>query len=93
MVAGLADVEDGVEVGSLARRGEHGAHAPLQCADFLGHGIVGGILQSGIEVALLLQVEEQCHLVAVLIFEGGALNNGEFDGFAVFRLIARVDAE
>ena len=93
VVAGLADVEDGIEVGGLSRRGEHGTHTAFEGGDAACHGIVGRVLETRVEVALLLQVEEQRHLVAVLIFEGGALNNGEFDGFAVFRLIARVDAE
>ena len=77
MVASLADVEDGIERGGLPGGGEHAAHAALEGVDLGGHGIVGGVGQSGVEVALVLEVEEACHLLAGVILEGGTLVDGQ----------------
>ncbi len=55
VVASLADVEYGIEVGSLTAGCQHGAHATFELSDFLCHSIVGRVLESGIEIALLLQ--------------------------------------
>ena len=71
MVASLTDIEDGIEVGSLSAAGQHSPHATLQRGNLGGDGVVGGILQTGIEVALLLQVEELRHLVGIVVFKGG----------------------
>ena len=88
VVAGLADVEHCVEVGCLAAGGEHASHTAFQ-RGYLGcHGIVGGILQPCIEIAVFLQVEELGHLVGVVILEGGALDDGRLDGLAVAGLVA-----
>ena len=54
VVASLTDVEQGVEVGSLARRCQHGAHAAFEGCNFGSHGVVRRVLQAGVEVALLL---------------------------------------
>ena len=85
VVARLADVEHGVEVGRLPRGGQDGPHAPFQPCDFVGHGVAGGVLQAGIEIARVFQVEEPGHLVAVVVFEGGALVDGEHARLAVLR--------
>ena len=86
MVAGLTDVEDGIEIGSLSAAGEHCAHTALERGNLAGHGIVGGVLQTGIEIAFLLQVEEHGHLLRIIIFERRTLNNGQHAGVAVLGL-------
>ena len=63
MAARLTDIEESIEVGSLAAAGEHGTHSTLELGYLLGHGIIGGVLQAGVEVALLLQVKQHGHLV------------------------------
>ena len=93
VVAGLTDVEDGIEVGCLTRRGQHSAHTAFEGGNLRGHRVVGGILQASVEVALLLQVEEVGHFFRVVILERGALDDGEHARFAVLGLPACLYAE
>ncbi len=93
VVAGLADVEHGIEVGSLTAAGEHASHASFEGGDFLCHGIVGGILQTCIEIALFLQVEELCHFVGVIILESGALDDGHLYGLAILGFVSGLHAK
>ena len=83
VVAGFTDVVDGIEVGCLSRGGQHGTHAAFECGNLGCHGVVGRVLQTGIEIAVLFQVEEACHLFAAAIFEGGALVDGEYTRLSV----------
>ena len=71
MVACLTDIEDRIEVGSLSAGGQHSPYSTLERGNLRSHSVVGRILQTGIEIALLLQVEELRHLVGVVVFEGG----------------------
>ena len=59
------------------------AAEPPPGADLGRHRIVGGVLESGIEVTAGLQVEQLAHLLAGLIAEGGGLDDGEIAGLAV----------
>ena len=54
MVAGLADIEDGKEVGCLTAAGKHGCHSALQLCHFHGYGVIGGVSKSGVEIAAFL---------------------------------------
>ena len=92
VVAAAGDVEDGVEVGCLTGGEEHGGAAALQSGDLGRHGVVGGVLQAGIEVAAGLQVKELAHLLAGLIAEGGGLDDGEVAGLPVAGPVAGVEA-
>ena len=93
MVPGLADVQAGEQVRRLAGRGQDRAHAAFQCGNAGRDGIVGGILETGVEVTAVLQVEEPAHLVGGFIFEGRALHDGQLPGFAASGRIARMDAK
>ena len=93
MVARAADVEQGVEVGGLSAAGEHGAHTALQGSNLAGHGVVGRVLQTGIEIALLLQVEEVGHFFGVVILESGALIDGQHPCLSIFWLPSSLNAE
>ena len=84
MVACLADVEDGVEVGCLTAGGQHGTHTAFQGGYLAGHRIVRGVGQSGIEITLVFEVEEACHLLACLVAECGTLVDGQLLWFALF---------
>ena len=93
MVAGLADVEYGVKVGRLSRRGEHSADTPFKFGDFCGDDIVGGILQTGVEVSRFFEVEETGHLFAGFVAECRALVNGYNTGFSLFGCPAALYAD
>ena len=93
VVARLADVEHGVEVGSLSARCQNGAHATFELSDFLSHGVVCRVLESGIEISLLLQVEEHRHLFRVVVFECSTLIDRNFYRLSVLWLIASLHAE
>ena len=93
MPTGLADVEHSVEVGGLSARREHAAHASLQGGNLLRHGLGSGILQPRVEEALLLQVEESSHLLAVVILESGALHDGQHTGLPVLGFPSSLHAE
>lgn len=93
VVAGFTDVVDGIEVGCLSRGGQHGAHAAFECGNLGCHGVVGRVLQTGIEIAVLFQVEEACHLFAAAIFEGGALVDGEYTRLSVLGCPSCLDTQ
>ena len=93
MVARLTNIEDGVEVGCLSTACQHGTHAAFQSCYLRSNGIVGGILQTGIEVALLLQIEQLGHLVGVIILESGRLDNGQLYGFPILCPVACMHTE
>ena len=92
MVAGLADVQAGEEIGGLARRSQHRPHSAFQVGDFRGYMVVGGILEAGIEITAFFEVEQAAHLVGSLIFEGGTLDDRNLSGFSLSGLVARVHA-
>ena len=73
VVTGAGDVEDGEEVRGLAGARQHGGGAAFELGDFCGHGIVGGVLQAGVEVAGLFQVEELAHVLGSVVLPGGGL--------------------
>jgi hypothetical protein len=83
VVACFAEVEQGKEVCSLTAGSEHSGSAAFQLADLLSHKVAGGVLQTGIEVAVSFQIEQLAHVFAGGILEGGGLNNGDLAGFAV----------
>ena len=93
MVASLADVEYGLEVGSLTAACEHGSHTPFEFCDLLSHSVIGRVLESGIEISFFLQVKEHRHLFRVVIFECGTLNDWHLDRLAILRFIAALHTE
>ena len=92
MVSAAGEVEDREEGGRLAGGGQHGRGAALKRGDLGRHHIVGGVLQSGIKISLRLEVKELAHILAGVIFEGRALNDGDHSRLAVFGFISRLDA-
>ena len=93
VVARLADVEHGEEVRRLTGTREHRCHTAFHGRNLGCHGIVGGVLQTRVEVATGLQVEQVGHRVAGLVLESGALVDGKDARFAVFRLPAALYAQ
>ena len=93
MIAGLADVEYGIEIGCLSGRCQHGAYATFQNGDLGCDSIVCRVLQAGIEISALFQVEEFGHLFTGVILECRALIDGQDARFSLFRLPASLHAE
>ena len=93
MVATLADVEHGVEVGRLARRGQHACHTAFEGCYLGSYGIIRRVLQAGVEVAAVFEVEEAGHLLAIIVFEGCALIDGQHARLTLFRLPALLYTE
>ena len=91
--AGLTDVEAGKEVGSLTRRGEHGTYTAFEGSDACGDMIVGGILETCVEITLVLEVEETGHLFGCFITECGALDERHLAGFSLAGCIAGLNAK
>ena len=83
MIPGFADVEQREEVGSLTAGRQHGGGAAFQLTDLFRHEIAGGILQTGIEIAVGFQIEQLAHVLTGGILEGGGLDDGDLAGFAV----------
>ena len=51
------------------------------------------VLQAGIKITAGLQVKQLAHIVGAIIFESGALHNGNLAGFAVAGGIAALYAQ
>ena len=85
MVAGFADIEHGVEVGSLSAGGEHGSDTAFKSSYLGSNGIVRRVLQAGVEITAVFEVEQTCHLFAGFIFKSGALVDREYTRLSLFR--------
>ena len=83
MVACFAEVEQSKEVCSLTTAGQHCGRAAFQLTDLFGHKVAGGVLQTGIEIAVGFQIEQLAHILAGGVLEGGGLDNGDLAGFAI----------
>ena len=79
----IALVENGEEVSRLTGGSQHGCCAAFESGKLGGNVIVGGVLQTGVEVAASFQVEELAHVLGGGIFEGGGLNDGNLTGFTI----------
>ena len=82
VVAGFANVENGVEVCCLTGTREHGGNTTFESGDLVSDGVVGRVLQTGVEVATGLQVEQVGHVIGGFVLERGALVDGENARFA-----------
>ncbi len=85
MVTCLADIEDSVEVGSLTAGSQHGGHTTFKGGNLGCNGVIRRVLQAGIEVTAVFQIEKTCHLLAGVVFESCTLINGQHAWFALFR--------
>ena len=93
MVSRRTEVQDGVKVRCLSRRGEHRGDTSFERGDFGRYRIVGRILQTCIEVAAFFEVEQAGHLVARFVFERGALVDRKHARLPFFRRPARLYAQ
>ena len=93
MVAGLADVEYGIEIGSLPGGSQYGAYATFQSSDLGCDSIVCRVLQAGVEISAFFEVEEFGHLFAGVILECRALIDRQDARFSFFRLPSSLHTE
>ena len=63
MVACLADIEHCIEVGSLTATCQYGSHSTFELRYLLCHNVVSRVLQTTVEIAFFLQIEEHSHLL------------------------------
>ena len=54
MVASLTDVEDCIEISRLTAGGKHRTYTTFEGGNLRSHSVVGRVLQTGVEIALLL---------------------------------------
>ena len=71
VIAGAGNVKDREEVRSHARAREHRSGTALHLADLGGNQVARGILQTAIEVARLLQVEQLAHVLGRIVLPRG----------------------
>ena len=93
VVAATRNVEYAEKACRLSGRREHCGGAALHLANLFGNVIVGRILQTGIKISALLQIEQLRHIFAGVVFESSALNDGNLSGLAVARRIASLNAD
>ncbi len=92
MVPRLTNIKYCIIIRCLSRRGKHGCHAALQFADFLCHRVIGRVLEPGIKVPAVFQVEQSAHLVAGIILKCRALVNRQDPWLPFLWAPARLDA-
>lgn len=92
VIAAFADVENGEEVCSLTRAGEHTGDTAFEFRNLGRDEIVRRVLETGVEVAVCLEVEQVGHLIARVVLESGALINRENARFTFLRLPTALDA-
>ena len=93
VVARVAEVEDRVRRGRLARTREDRGHAALERADLLRDLVVRRVRKARVEVAALLQVEEVGHLLARLVLESGRGVDRHLPRLALLRLPSTLNAK
>ena len=71
VITGTGNVKDGKEVRGHARAREHRSGAALHLADLGGNEVTGGILQTAVEVARLLQVKQLAHVLGRVVLPRG----------------------
>ena len=85
MISCLTDIKNGIEVGSLAAGSQHSGYTTFKGSDFGGNSVIRWILQAGIKVTTVFQVEQAGHLLAGIVFESCTLIDGQYAWFALFR--------
>ena len=92
VIAAVCNIENAVEVCRLPGRGEHCGGAAFELTDLCRDIVVGRVLQTGVKISARFQIEKFAHILAGIVFERGALYDGNLSRFSVFRLIAALNA-
>ena len=93
MISAFSDVEYRIEGGCLSGRGQHGCGAAFQFADLFCDEVVGGVLQTAVEIAAGFKIEQLSHILGGCVAESRALGDGELYRFAVTGDITSLDAQ
>ena len=88
----MTDICNGDHIRSLTGSGKHCAYAAFKLCDLSGNGAERRVGQTCIEEAVLFKVKQLSEGSCTVIFEGSALHDRNHAGFAVFRVIACLQA-
>ena len=91
VIASAGHVKDREEVRSHTRAREHRSGAALHLANLGGNQVARGVLQTAIEVARLLQVEQLAHVLGRVVLPRGGLVDGHLARLRVARAIAALN--
>ena len=83
MISRLADIGHCQHRCRLTGRCEHSRYTALQITYFFCYHIAGGVLQSGIKIAVFFQIEQFSHLFTCFITESGTLINRKHPRFPI----------
>ena len=92
VISASCNIEDTEEVSSLSGRSQHTGGTAFQGTDLSRDHIVGGILQTCIEITGRLKIEQFSHIFAGVIFKSCALNDRDHSGLSVFGRISGLNA-
>ena len=85
MIARLANVEYGIEIGSLSTGSQHSSHTSFESGNLGGYSVVRRILQTGIKVTAVFKIEQAGHLLTGFVFKSSTLIDGQHARLALFR--------
>ena len=86
------DVEQREEVRRLAGARQHASGTALELGDLCRNGVVGGVLQTGVEISRLLEVEQTTHVLGRIVLPRRRLVDGDLTGLTVAGTIAALHA-
>ena len=92
VVSRAGDVEDGEEVRRLAGARQHGGGTALEFGDLCGHVVVRWVLQAGVEVTRLLEIEQAAHMLGGVVLPRGGLVDRHLAGLSVPGTVAALHA-
>ena len=92
VVTSLTDIEEGIEICSLTTGGQYGSDTAFEGCNLGGNSVIGRVLQTCVEIAFFLQVEEVCHFFCVVILESCTLNDGKHARITILRLPSCLNA-
>ena len=85
MIACLANVEYGIKIGCLPAGSQHSSYTSFECSNLGSYGIVGRVLQAGVEITTILKIKQTGHLLTGFIFESSTLIDGQHTRLPFFR--------
>ena len=85
MISCLADIENGIKVGCLTAGCKHSSYTTFKGGNLGGNRVIGRVLQAGIKITTVFQIEQAGHLLAGIVFESCTLIDGQYAWFALFR--------
>ena len=91
VIAGTGHVKNREEVRSHARAREHRSGTALHLANLGGNQIARGVLQTAVEIARLLQVEQLAHMLGRVVLPRGGLVDGHLARLRISRVIAALN--